>query len=136
MAFALIDLLTEEFEPEEYKDDYREALMQVIEAKLEGQEIEEAPIARAGQGHRPDDGAQGERRGGEEEEGRRGRGRGSAAAAEAQGEQGPHRGQIEASQVIRTCPGFQVWPGFALPLGAGESLLPEQLRFDREASAM
>jgi len=40
MANTLIDLLTEEFDPEKYKDDYREALMQVIEAKLDGEELE------------------------------------------------------------------------------------------------
>ena len=45
MAFTLIDLMTEEFEPEQYKDEYREALMQVIEAKLDGMELEEATVA-------------------------------------------------------------------------------------------
>lgn len=45
MAFALIDLLSEPFAPEKYQDEYREALMQVIEAKLQGQEIVEAPAA-------------------------------------------------------------------------------------------
>lgn len=39
MAEALIDLLKDDFKPEEYKDEYREALKTVIEAKLEGQEI-------------------------------------------------------------------------------------------------
>ncbi len=48
MAFTLIDLLHEEFEPEKYKDEYREALMQVIQAKLEGEEVAEVapPPAR------------------------------------------------------------------------------------------
>jgi DNA end-binding protein Ku len=45
MANALIDLLTESFDPEKYHDEYRDALMQVIEAKLQGQEIVEAPAA-------------------------------------------------------------------------------------------
>ena len=45
MAFALIDLLSEPFEPQKYQDEYREALMQVIEAKLQGQEMVEAPAA-------------------------------------------------------------------------------------------
>lgn len=40
MAFTLIDLLTEEFNPEKYTDEYREALMRLIQAKLEGQELE------------------------------------------------------------------------------------------------
>ncbi len=42
MAFTLIDLLTEPFQPEKYQDEYRQALMQVIEAKLEGVEVTEA----------------------------------------------------------------------------------------------
>ncbi len=45
MAFKLIDLMTEEFEPGQHKDEYREALMRVIEAKLEGMELEEAVVA-------------------------------------------------------------------------------------------
>jgi DNA end-binding protein Ku len=43
MAFTLIDLLTEDFDPQKYHDEYRQALTQVIEAKLDGQEIVEAP---------------------------------------------------------------------------------------------
>ena len=42
MAATLIDLLQEPFDPEKYHDDYRAALMQIIEAKLEGQEFVEA----------------------------------------------------------------------------------------------
>ena len=38
VAYALIDLLQEPFEPEKYKDEYRESLMSIIEAKLEGHE--------------------------------------------------------------------------------------------------
>ncbi|HEY9772964.1 MAG TPA: Ku protein [Planktothrix sp.] len=45
MAGSLIDLMTEEFEPEKYKDQYREALMQVIEAKAEGRELATAEVA-------------------------------------------------------------------------------------------
>jgi len=48
MAFSLIDLMTEDFKPEEFKDNYREALMEVIQAKLDGQEIVEAPTAAPG----------------------------------------------------------------------------------------
>jgi DNA end-binding protein Ku len=45
MATALIDSMTSKWNPEKYKDDYREALMQVIEEKVEagGKEIEEKP---------------------------------------------------------------------------------------------
>ena len=45
MAESLIDLMAADFEPESYKDGYREALMSVIEAKLEGKEVHEAPSA-------------------------------------------------------------------------------------------
>jgi DNA end-binding protein Ku len=41
MAFSLIEMLQEPFDPEKYHDDYRQALMQVIEAKLDGQELAE-----------------------------------------------------------------------------------------------
>lgn len=46
MAFALIDLLRKPFDPEEYKDHYREALHQQIEAKLEGREVVESPAPK------------------------------------------------------------------------------------------
>ena len=45
MARSLIDSMTSKWEPKKYKDDYREALMEVIEEKVEagGKEIEEKP---------------------------------------------------------------------------------------------
>ncbi|HMF81568.1 MAG TPA: Ku protein [Candidatus Acidoferrum sp.] len=45
MAKSLIDSMSSKWNPEKYKDDYREALMEVIEAKVEagGKEIEEKP---------------------------------------------------------------------------------------------
>jgi DNA end-binding protein Ku len=46
MAFTLIDLLRKPFDAEEYKDHYREALTQVIEAKLEGREVVKSPPSR------------------------------------------------------------------------------------------
>ncbi len=46
MAFTLIDLLRKPFEPSEYTDHYREALGQLIEAKLEGREVVTSPEAR------------------------------------------------------------------------------------------
>jgi len=39
MAEQLVEAMTAEFDPSRYKDEYREALLQVIEAKVEGQEI-------------------------------------------------------------------------------------------------
>lgn len=45
MASALVNSMTSKWDPEKYKDDYREALMEVIEEKVEsgGKEIEETP---------------------------------------------------------------------------------------------
>src|SRR5213596_3167492 len=45
MAKLLIDSMNSKWEPEKYKDDYRKALMEVIEEKVEagGKEIEEKP---------------------------------------------------------------------------------------------
>ena len=48
MAFSLIDLMAQKFDPEQYHDDYRAALMEIIEAKLEGAEIVEAPAPARG----------------------------------------------------------------------------------------
>jgi DNA end-binding protein Ku len=45
MAFTLIELLQKPFDPEEYHDHYREALQQLIEAKLEGREVVTSPAA-------------------------------------------------------------------------------------------
>lgn len=43
VANALVDLLAEEFEPEKYKDEYRDTVMAMITAKLEGKEMVTAP---------------------------------------------------------------------------------------------
>lgn len=40
MAKQLVSAMTGEFEPERYHDAYREALLKVIEAKVDGQEVE------------------------------------------------------------------------------------------------
>jgi DNA end-binding protein Ku len=39
MASSLIDTLSGDFDPSQYKDDYREALQAVIDAKVEGREV-------------------------------------------------------------------------------------------------
>jgi DNA end-binding protein Ku len=45
MAKSLIDMLyTDEFDLSEYKDEYREALLEIISKKAEGQTIEEVPV--------------------------------------------------------------------------------------------
>jgi len=44
MAKALVESLSESFDPSRYKDDYREAVMKVVQAKMEG-EVIEAPEA-------------------------------------------------------------------------------------------
>jgi DNA end-binding protein Ku len=41
MAKQLVSAMTGEFEPEKYHDEYRDALMKVIEAKVEGNEVTE-----------------------------------------------------------------------------------------------
>src|SRR5205823_9776934 len=52
MAKSLIDTMSSKWNPEKYKDDYREALMEVIEEKVEagGKEIrsEERRVGKAG----------------------------------------------------------------------------------------
>ncbi len=49
MAKQLVAAMTGEFEPQNYKDEYREALMKVIEAKVEGKQIvEPAPVEESG----------------------------------------------------------------------------------------
>ncbi len=46
MAAQLIEAMTGEFDPTQYRDEYREALMQVIESKIEGREtVEIEPAA-------------------------------------------------------------------------------------------
>jgi DNA end-binding protein Ku len=45
MARSLIENLTEEFNPEEFRDEYREALLGIVEKKVAGEEIEVVPEA-------------------------------------------------------------------------------------------
>ncbi len=48
MGKALVESMTAKWDPEKYKDDYRDALLEVIEEKVEsgGEEIEERPKAK------------------------------------------------------------------------------------------
>src|SRR5690348_16497994 len=46
MAINLIEALSGEFEPDKYKDEYREALLEVINHKIEGTPMEAAPAAK------------------------------------------------------------------------------------------
>ncbi len=48
MAAQLIAAMTGEFDPAEYRDEYRQALQQVIEAKVEGREVAEPAEPAAG----------------------------------------------------------------------------------------
>ena len=45
MADQLADAMTADFDPTRYRDEYREALMAVIEAKVAGQQVVEQPAA-------------------------------------------------------------------------------------------
>ena len=82
MAAQLIAAMTGAFDPTEYRDEYRPALEQVIEAKVEGREIAEpARRRRRGPAGGPDGRSRGEREcrpdGAREPRGRGGRRRGS-----------------------------------------------------------
>lgn len=46
MAVSLIENLSDSFEPDRYQDDYQAALKQVIDAKVEGAPLPEAPLER------------------------------------------------------------------------------------------
>jgi DNA end-binding protein Ku len=48
MAEALVGSMTGEFDPAQYQDEYRTALMQIIESKVEGKEIIAAPEPEEG----------------------------------------------------------------------------------------
>jgi DNA end-binding protein Ku len=48
MAEQLIEAMTGDFEPTQYRDEYREALMGVIEAKVEGRQVVQAAQEPAG----------------------------------------------------------------------------------------
>jgi DNA end-binding protein Ku len=43
MAKSLIDNLADDFKPEQFRDDYREALLHIVEKKVAGEEIEVIP---------------------------------------------------------------------------------------------
>ena len=66
MAEALVESLSADFEPNKYRDNYREQVLDLIERKAAGEQFE-APAARGGgaRGHRPDGCARGQREGGE-----------------------------------------------------------------------
>ena len=51
MARSLVESMSGDFEPEQYTDDYREALEAVIEAKVEGREVVEAEEAQPSAGN-------------------------------------------------------------------------------------
>lgn len=46
MAGSLIDTLSGDFDPSQYKDSYREALQEVIEAKIAGHEVKQPEQAQ------------------------------------------------------------------------------------------
>jgi DNA end-binding protein Ku len=50
MAASLIETMTGDFEPEQYTDEYREALQRLIEAKIEGREVVSPPETESGTG--------------------------------------------------------------------------------------
>lgn len=46
MARSLVEMLTTDFQPEKYHDNYREALLELIERKAEGEEIKRPAVAK------------------------------------------------------------------------------------------
>jgi DNA end-binding protein Ku len=48
MAASLIDSMTVDFDPDAYHDNYREALQELVDAKIEGREVAQ-PVAAAGE---------------------------------------------------------------------------------------
>src|SRR6266511_2858587 len=47
MAENLVGMMTMKFEPDEFKDEYKKALMEVVEAKVEKRQVIEAPEPEA-----------------------------------------------------------------------------------------
>lgn len=47
MAENLVNMMATKFEPDEYKDEYKQALMELVEAKVEKREVIEAPEPEA-----------------------------------------------------------------------------------------
>ena len=47
MAENLVNMMATEFEPTEYKDEYKEAVLQLVQAKVEKREVIEAPEPEA-----------------------------------------------------------------------------------------
>jgi len=47
MAENLVGMMAMKFEPEEFKDEYKKALMEVVEAKIEKRQVIEAPEPEA-----------------------------------------------------------------------------------------
>ena len=94
MAKQLVSAMTGEFEPEKYQDEYRDALMKVIEAKIEGTRSRRR---RAGRGGRQPDRPHGRPRGvGQGHEGRSRRSRSPVSVAEAKKE-GPAEPRTRSS---------------------------------------
>lgn len=54
MAKTIIESMTGKFEPEKYKDEYREKVLAAIEQKISGKEINSPRERKRGQSHRPD----------------------------------------------------------------------------------
>ena len=46
MAASLIESMTEDFDPAAYHDNYREALQELVDAKIEGREVVQPEVAQ------------------------------------------------------------------------------------------
>ena len=123
MAAQLISAMTGEFDPTEYRDEYRQALEAVIEAKVEGRAIaepDEAPGRRSARG--PHGGPRGQReRGphGPREPRRGGRGRGGRRRPDRDREPAPEEGRTgRARTPSRSRPRRGSWSDASRPEGS------------------
>ena len=83
LARQVIESISGEFEPEEFRNEYRDELRQMLEAKLAGHEIAKPGACPGDAGDRPDGGAESERRRDEEAAGRKEGESGRVSGAEA-----------------------------------------------------
>ena len=146
MAKQLIDSLSAEFDPDKYRDEYREELLALIERKAEGRGGRLAGLrgAEADQGARPDGGA-----GGEPGRGQGRHSRGEPLGAKGKAEAKPRQEEVrqdhqEADREARPKPRSRgrrapvaltnldkvLWPKAGFTKGRGDRLLRPDRRHD------
>ena len=138
MAEQLVEAMTDSFDPTKYKDEYREALLQVIEAKVDGPGDRGARAGRGvDQARRPDEAARGVGQAGDRREdqavsvaeAKKERASRPAKAADAKpASKPPHASRPRRQRTPRTRPRRPARPAAARH--------PEAARPDRDAAAI